>query len=146
MKRSLVYPPLVEKKSDERNVRELVNAIRSNADTWLQQVRVRGKTIGDGNYVSLWTDTIDVGSFYLRAVVLGRGTTSGAWYEIQEGLQNFAGTVSVIGGSAAIVTREDAGAMDAKFTVTGTSVSLQVRDDAAQAMAWTAILNVTSAG
>lgn len=145
MKRSITYAPLIEKKSDERNVREVVNQLQQLASNWTQQVRVRGATAGDGTYVSLWTDTMPVGSYFLSATVLGRGTTGGAWYRVWEGLQNFAGTVTVIGGSANVIQKEDAAAMDAKFTVTGTSVSLQVRDDAAQGMTWVAIVEVMSA-
>lgn len=145
MKFPVTKPKLTEKRSDERNVFELVNQLRDLAGL-RAQVRVRGNTPGDGSYVTIWSDVFPEGSYHLDVTVIGRGTSGGAWYSEQAGIQNFGGVLSAIGGMAFTDFREDAAAMDERLILDGETVALQVRDDGVQAMSWTAFISVLVAG
>lgn len=145
MRRPLTVPPVVEKKSDERNVFELANQLHAKISQFNVE-RVRTTTPGDNVYKTIWTDTLDAGSCFLDILIIGRGTTGGCWYVEQAGLQNFAGVLTVIGATGSTITRKDAALMDEKLIFSGTTVSLQVRDDGVQPMTWTAVVSVLIAG
>lgn len=104
------------------------------------QATADGISDGAGTYLTLWSGTVPRNSSVaVRAKVVGRGTSRGAVYELSAGAQDFAGTASLIGGGFTLtVALEDAAAMDARWTLTGSLLALQVRDDAVQAMTWRA--------
>ncbi len=101
-----------------------------------------GTSDGLGTWLTLWSGTVPRdASVAVRAQVVGRGTTGGAVYELSAGAQDFAGTASLISGGIAItVALEDNAAMDSRWTLTGSVLALQVRDDAVQAMNWKAFV------
>jgi hypothetical protein len=146
VKRPIPYPNLIEKKSDERNVRELVNAL---ADIGRYQfvTRVRSSTPGDGVFKAIWTDTMQMNtSVFIEARIVGFGTGNDAWFILQQGIRDAAGTLTTIGGTPVLVQRETAAATDVRFTTTGETVSLEVRDDGVNSMTWTALVYYMAAG
>lgn len=147
MKQIVTEPALSEKRSDEQNVFSLVNQLRAVA-VLRSQTRVRGTSDGAGTWLTLWADTIPQNaSVMVTADVVGRGASEGAAYTITAGVQNFAGVVTVIGGTAQVTfQREDNAAMDVQFNISGEDIQLQVRDDAVQAMAWRADVFVSVTG
>jgi hypothetical protein len=145
VKLSLQSGKLIERKSDEQDVFSVVNELWAHLLV-RPAFRVRGSTVGDGSYVAVWSDTVPTGAgVYLKAVVIGVGTGNNAWYEIQAGVKNTAGVLAVIGATAVTVQREDAAAADARFSTSGTTVSLEVRDDAVNSMNWTADVSYMAA-
>lgn len=130
---------LQEGRSKERETFRVVNKLRDQALLRYEN-KVTGATLGAGAYITLWSATIPRDtSWHLETLIIGRGVTGGAIYEIAIGVQNFAGAVTVIGGAQNVTVQlEDNAAMDATFALTADVLSLQVRDDAVQAMNWTA--------
>jgi hypothetical protein len=140
VKRPITSNRLIEHKSDEEDVFGLVNALMDQA-VLTPVFRVRGETLGAGAYVRLWSDVVPTGAaIHLKASVAGVGTGNTAWYEILAGVKNVAGVLTVVGAQD-VTAGEDAAACDARFGVTGTTVYLEVRDDAVNTMRWSA--NVT---
>jgi hypothetical protein len=103
-----------------------------------------GTSDGAGTWLTLWSGTCPTNaSFAVRAQIVGRGTSEGAVYESSAGVQDFAGVASLIGGGYTLtVALEDAAAMNTRWTLTGSELALQVRDDAVQAMRWKAFITV----
>lgn len=137
---------LQENRSSEK---ETVTAIMKLRDQALLrfETNVTGATTGNGAFVTLWSATVPKNSTWnVTASVTGRGTTGGAAYALAGGVQDFAGVASVIGGGFPGITiiGEDAVAMNAKWDLTGSVLSLQVRDDAVQPMAWKAFVTALS--
>jgi hypothetical protein len=128
---------LQEGRSGEKEKTRVINQIRD-------QVLLRYEnaatvtTTGNGVYATIWSATMPKNSsWYIDTITIGRGVTSGCAIEQCVGLQDFAGVASVIGGTAQVTfTRVDVAGMDVKFTLVGDVITLQVRDDGAQAMHW----------
>ena len=146
MKLSIDKPRLTEEKSDKRNEYELINQLRNNLALTIR-ARAATTTPGDNAYKAIWTDTIKDGqSIYMSYVVIGRGTSGGIWVEEKAGLQDFAGVVSVIGGTGSTLSRRDAALMDEKLSFSGETLTISVRDDGVQPMSWTAFITIVGAG
>jgi hypothetical protein len=145
VKLTIRQPAIVENRSDERNMRTLINELRTQA-TFTTETRVRNTTPGDGAFKAIWTDTLPEGTYYLNIKVLGRGDTIGAWWEEKAGLQNFGGTLTVIGGTSSTLTRVDDVLLEERLVFTGDSMSLEVKDNGIEAFAWTAFITVLQAG
>ena len=134
---SVPISQLIEGRSNEKEVFKTVNKLRDQSLLRYEN-KATGATLGAGAYVTLWSATVPRNSsWHITATTVGRGTTGGAAYEQSVGVQNFAGVVTVIGGTEQVTfIREDNAAMDATFSLTGDVISLTVRDDAVQPMTW----------
>ena len=131
-----------ETRSSEKEKATIVNRLRDQA--LLQYgFQATGDSDGAGTYLTLWQATVPQNSTWcIDAKVVGRGTASGAAYEIAVALQDYGGTLTIISGAPqTYVSLESAAAMDATFAVSGHSVLFKVRDDATQAMTWTVVIS-----
>ncbi len=102
-----------------------------------------GTSDGAGTWLTLWSGTVPVGaSVGLKATLIGRGTSLGAFYEIVSGFQNFAGTTTYVGATFNFtITLTDNVLIDARWALAGDVVSLQVNDASLQAMNWKAFIS-----
>lgn len=132
---------LTEHRSNEKEVFTAINLLRAQALLRFE-TSATASTAGDGTYVPIWSATIPLNSsWYIDTTVVGRGTAGGASFEKCLAVQNYAGTVTVIGGTAqGTFIRRDSVAMDSKFNLTGDLLTYEVRDDAVQAMTWKAFI------
>lgn len=100
---------------------------------------------GAGTYLTLWSDSIPTDRKWLvTAEVIGSGGSHHAGYLKQGLFVNVAGTASQVGATAAVVSIESDAACDAKFDLTGTTLSVQVRDEATTPMDWRANIWLTA--
>lgn len=127
----------------KREVIPVLRAIKTRADAAPVFVIDKTDSDGAGTYLTLWSDVIPTGRRWtVVACVGGSADTVDAAYQIAGTFKNLAGTVSQIGTTTAVVSHESAAGCDAKFDVTGTTISVQVRDDAAAAMTWDGFVEV----
>jgi len=110
--------------------------------------RVTGSTLGAGAYVRIW-ESIELptdAAWSLAATVAGMSSTAGgaerAAYLIGGLAASVAGAVTLT-GSTVIHSQETAAGIDARFGIDGRTVYLEVRDAAAGAMDFVAIVDTT---
>ncbi len=137
MKFLVTEPHLKEDKSDQRNVFRLVNQLRAMESFTLRTTGATA-TDGAGTFKAIWVETVDLGATaFIVARVVGRGATGSAWYDLKFGAQNIAGTLTTNGAGVSLDFEEDNAACDIRVVYTGTTVSVEVRDDGAEVYNWT---------
>jgi hypothetical protein len=131
--------------SDQKEQFRVINKL-SDQEHLRFKTTAQCTTDGAGTYKTIWSATIpNTSSWYIDTTLIGRGVTSGCSFEKCLAVQNYAGTVTVVGGtSQGTFIRRDAVAMDSKFNITGAVLSYEVRDDATQAMNWKVFVEALS--
>lgn len=105
---------------------------------------VDGASLGTGLNTVVWSAVVPRNSSWtITATVTGRGTTGGASLMVIFGVEDFAGTTTVIGGGTwtALFTQFDVAGMDAQLLLSGNTVTLEVIDDGVQPMNWRAFIS-----
>jgi hypothetical protein len=128
---------LQQKRSQDKETFNAVNALTKQALLRFEQ-NATGTSDGAGTWLTLWSGTMPKDcKFSIDSSVSGAGSTGGFAGRLTVGLQDIGGTVGVIGATSQVVwEREDVAAMDHRFDLTGSVLSIQVRDDGTVPMTW----------
>lgn len=103
-------------------------------------------TVGDGEWSTLWvSDPIPTGvAVRVVADVIGQGDEEAACYQRVAFFRNEGGTLTQIGATQAPWTLETAAGADVRLEVAGQTITLDVRDDGAEAFSWHSIVRAFS--
>lgn len=126
--------------------KELIPVIRAFKDAADAAPRIATTSMlsdGAGTYLTLWSEIIPTNrTWFVTAEVVGRVAGHFAAYQLSALFENTDGTAAQVDTTTAVVAIESDAACDAKFDLTGTTLSVQVRDEATTAMSWRAIVQV----
>lgn len=124
-----------ELRASMREVRKSVNAL--NAEPIYPAV----VSDGAGTFAVLWTsaEMPQDGVWIVQATVVGIGATQRAAYQLTRGFYSTAGTCASLTAAAILLQGETAVGCDARFVLDTVNrvVTVEARDDAAEAMNWT---------
>lgn len=127
-----------------------LRALRGYANAEIQRTYTI-TTAATGAWTTLWaSDAVRAGeSLDVFARVRGDATAGPAqsvtYHRIAK-FRNNAGVVTQIGATQAPLTLESTAAPDVQFVIAGTTVLLQVQDDAASTYVWTAWISILPPG
>ncbi len=136
---------LIEGRSGDKEKFRVWDQLRTQALLRFE-TSATGTSDGAGTWLTLWSGVVPTNSSVMaKAAIIGRASAKGAAYEVAAAAQDFGGVTSLVGGGyTTIVSLEDAITMDARWSLTGSTLALQVRDDATQAMAWRAFVSAVT--
>lgn len=101
-------------------------------------------TNGDGAWTNIWTspEVEQDRAWLVEAHVVALGSTETASYIRRATFRDTAGTLAQVGATSAEYSEESAAAIDVRFAVSGSTVLLDVRDDAVNAFDFAAHITV----
>ncbi len=148
MKNTIIEPPLVENRSDQRAaVAFAVQARKVLCQRYQDEFTLT--TTASGAYEAIYTsETIpDDSAWEFDALILGRATAGGAArarYEFAGLVYRESGGAATLEGGAftVLVAIESVAGFNAQLSVTGNTVSVDVRDDGVRTMDWRALVMV----
>lgn len=101
-------------------------------------------TAGDGAWTNIWTSAeVELDrAWFVEVQVVAVAATDTAAYVRRATFRDTAGTLAQQGTTSSEYTEESAAACDVRFAVSGSTVLIDVRDDAASAFNFTASVSV----
>lgn len=121
----------------------VLRVLKKRADAAPSVVTLSYDSDGAGTYLTLWSETIPTDrTWFVTAQVLGRVAAHNAAYQISGLFKNDSGTSAQVGATASVVSIESDAACDARFSLSGSVLSVQARDDGSHVMTWKAIVEV----
>jgi hypothetical protein len=124
--------------------RPLLDQLRTGANAVGIERPVPVVSDGAGTYVVIWTSDVLPAecAWEVEARVAGVGGAQRATYRLVQTVTSIASVVAALGATTTVHAQETAAACDARIVVDAANrvVTVEARDDAATAMAWTVVV------